>query len=168
MNTLLRKAIIYGIFFLIGLLSFKVINGYTQKKEFEERRNTFPTATINNMDGYAVNVEKEKSILAIYFHPQCDYCMEEMGYIKENMDILKNTNILLFSIGTEEDTYNLLDANSLREYSNVHAIKDEDDFFYKNFGTRSIPSIFIYGRDHQLVKFYKGETKIDAILKHIK
>jgi len=36
------------------------------------------------------------------------------------------------------------------------------------FGAVSIPTIYIYGKDHQLIKQYKGETKVASIIKHIK
>ncbi|NJN34079.1 MAG: hypothetical protein HC817_07345 [Saprospiraceae bacterium] len=50
---------------------------------------------------------------------------------------------------------------------NVQVISDENDELYKFFQVKSYPSVFIYNKERQLVKQYKGETKIDAILKAI-
>jgi hypothetical protein len=38
---------------------------------------------------------------------------------------------------------------------------------YKAFGPTSVPHLFIYGPDKELRKEFKGETKIDALLKYL-
>jgi hypothetical protein len=37
----------------------------------------------------------------------------------------------------------------------------------KQFGISSFPTIFIYNKEGELLKQYKGETKMEAILKLI-
>jgi hypothetical protein len=55
----------------------------------------------------------------------------------------------------------------LWEVDNLTILIDRDHRFKNHFGTSIFPSVFIYGADKKLLKMYKGEIKIDAIINSI-
>jgi hypothetical protein len=50
---------------------------------------------------------------------------------------------------------------------NIHFVKINPEHVFETFGSLSLPHIFIYGNDRKLIKEFKGETKMDAILKYL-
>jgi hypothetical protein len=38
---------------------------------------------------------------------------------------------------------------------------------FENYGSLSVPHLFLYGADRKLIKEFKGETKIEAILQYV-
>jgi hypothetical protein len=50
---------------------------------------------------------------------------------------------------------------------NIKFLKINRDNVFENFGPLSTPHILIYNEDSKLVKEFKGETKIEAILQYL-
>lgn len=51
--------------------------------------------------------------------------------------------------------------------TNIHFTKINARDVFDTFGSVSVPHVFIYGKDSKLIKEFKGETKVEAILKYI-
>ncbi|MFM7853102.1 MAG: hypothetical protein ACKO96_14580 [Flammeovirgaceae bacterium] len=45
--------------------------------------------------------------------------------------------------------------------------KINTEVVFDTFGSVSIPHIFIYDNEHKLIKEFKGETKMEAILQYL-
>jgi thioredoxin-related protein len=103
----------------------------------------------------------------IAFSPDCEHCQYEAKNINERRKDLEKAQIILFT--SEKDSLTKVFAHTygLDTLKNVQVISDKNDELYKFFQVESYPSVFIYNKEGQLVKLYKGETKIDAIIKHI-
>jgi hypothetical protein len=55
----------------------------------------------------------------------------------------------------------------LNDEPNVTFTKINPEDVYNTFGSVFIPHIFIYGKDRKLIKEFKGETKVEAILQYL-
>ena len=53
----------------------------------------------------------------------------------------------------------------LKDHTQITPLLDKDHIFFNVFGMVLNPIVFIYNKDHQLVKYYKGQTKAEAISK---
>ena len=101
----------------------------------------------------------------IAFHPECEHCQYEAKSLNERQHDLEKAQIVMFT--SEKDSLTKVFSHSygLDTVQNIKVISDEKNELYTAFGVKTIPSIFIYNKAGKLVKQYKGETKIDAIIK---
>lgn len=160
----------------IVLISVLIFLGYNItkkikfKKEVAERIKTIPEfsfLTLNNETFSKKELTKNIYKLFVYFNSDCDYCQSEATQISENLIQFKNTQLVFVSFepigGIKQfaKTYNLLDKE------NIIFLQDKEMQFEELFDAKSIPFMLLYSKDNQLIKKYKGATKIDNILKHI-
>ena len=101
----------------------------------------------------------------IAFSPDCEHCQYEAKSLNERQHDLEKAQIVMFT--SEKDSLTKVFSHSygLDTVQNIKVISDEKNELYTAFGVKTIPSIFIYNKAGKLVKQYKGETKIDAIIK---
>ncbi|CAN5373027.1 hypothetical protein BH09BAC6_BH09BAC6_28560 [soil metagenome] len=105
--------------------------------------------------------------LIIYFDPECEHCQQEMGMIIKNINLLKNTSIVMVSSNTPKKIDEFSSSFNLNKYPQIQMLWDKNYAFYTWFGHADAPSIYIYNPNNQLVKIYHGETKMEAILKFL-
>lgn len=101
----------------------------------------------------------------IAFHPDCEHCQYEAKSINDKQKELENTNIVLFTSANDSLIQAFSKTYGLDTLNNIHILSDKKNEMYQQFGVKIIPSVFIYDADGKLLKHYKGETKIEAILK---
>lgn len=155
---------------IIGFLSHNITKKINYKNEVAKRIKTIPefsflmlTNEVFTKNGLTKNTNK----LFVYFDSECDYCQSEATQISENIAQFKDTQLLFISfepiVGIKKFAmdYNLL------EKENVIFLHDKESEFSEIFDAKSIPFILLYNKDNQLIKKYKGATKIENILKHI-
>lgn len=70
---------------------------------------------------------------------------------------------MLTSSSSLTDVKKYKTAYSLERYPNITVAQDPKLFIIEHFGIRSVPYIFIYGKDKKLKKTLAGETRIDMI-----
>ncbi len=164
---------------LIGviLISVLVFLGYniskkiSYKKEVAERIKTIPEfsfLTLNNIPFSEKELTKNNYKLFVYFNSECDFCQSEASQISKDLAQFKNTQLIFVSFEPIEGikqfaiTYNLLNKK------NVIFLQDKEMIFEELFDAKSIPFMLFYSKDNKLIEKYKGATKIENILKHIK
>lgn len=167
MSVLVKKWLVYGILFMLGLFAAMIAKKHKQKETTIEQRQVLPALNFKDLNGKPLSVEKNKSVVVIYFHPDCDYCSLEMDYIRDNIDALRASEIVLISSADRDATLPFVTKKGVDKFSNVKIGLDSNDEFFRSFASRMIPSIFIYDKKGHLQKFYKGETSIETILKYL-
>jgi peroxiredoxin len=157
---------------VVALLSISML--MVKKNQSKEKRKALttklPTFSTYNVRGNLVDnsvLLKNTPSVFIAFSPDCEHCQYEAKSINERQKDLLNTNIILFTSASDSSTKAFSDMYGLDTLKNVHVLSDKKDEMHKYFGVKTIPTIFIYNAKGKLVKQYKGETKIDAILKAI-
>lgn len=167
MNAVVKKWLVYGILFTLGLFAALIAKKHKQKETTIEQRQVLPALSFKDLNDKPLKVEKNKSVVVIYFHPDCDYCSLEMDYIRDNIDALRDSEIVLISSADRATTRPFVAKKGVDLFTNVKIGIDENDEFFRSFASRMIPSIFIYDKKGRLQKFYKGETSIETILKYL-
>lgn len=112
-------------------------------------------------------ISNHKSVLILFFHPECEHCIYEAKLISGNSSILEKAQVWWISFA---------DKPSIIKFSKTYKLNNLPNFYFGNipiefvkptFGSVSVPHIFIYNRKHILVKEFKGETKLEAINKYL-
>jgi peroxiredoxin len=108
----------------------------------------------------------KKNILLILFEPSCEDCHRQAVEINKNLEFLKDCEIVWISDAPLAKMKEFYETHSLKR-NNTSTMARITGNVYETFGTFLTPSLFIFSSEGQLVKAFKGETKIDAILKYI-
>lgn len=168
MRKYLKITIVLGLFGIGFFFLFKTYQRYQAKKESEERIQTLQHACFESLNGGQICVDEfdnRKPTVIIYFHPECEHCQYEASEIMRNSRQFEATNLIMI---TPDDSIKRLEDFAskyhLWEVDNLAILIDRKREFKKRFGSAVLPSVFIYGTDRKLVKTYKGETKIEAII----
>lgn len=149
-------------------LGTRTYQRYQSKKEAMERVQTLQHACFESLTGGQICVDEfdaRKPTVIIYFNPGCEHCQYEASEIGKQAEQFEKANMILIS---PDDSVKRVEAFAtmyhLWEVDNLVVLLDRNQQFLKSFGTAVFPSVFIYGADKKLIKMYKGEVKIEAII----
>lgn len=151
---------------LIGLIASNL-----GKKEQRKANNQYlPNLNLSLTDSTFINTKTFRSnfTILIFFNSECDYCVYEAGEIRRAIHNLSNINIIFTS--TEELTLirKFGEVQDLLQYQNVYFGQISHTDLSETFGHLSLPHIFIYDSSQKFIKEFKGETKVEAILKYVR
>jgi len=170
MKTLIKYILVLSFFIFIGFSVWHLSEKVTQKKEISERLKFLPKLNVYHLDSTHYNQDAlpNKPIVIIYFNSECNYCQREIKSIEEDITSFGQSNVLLISSESIKTISLFQNQYDFINHPQVRFLKINEDMIYPTFGAVSVPHLFIYGKNGQLLKEYKGETKIEAIVKHIK
>jgi thioredoxin-related protein len=148
---------------ILGLLCYFISQIVYKSKQ--KARTELALVQMPNFSQKATLLRINTPSVFIAFHPECEHCQQEAKSINDKQKELQNTNIILFTSANDSLTNAFSTTYGLDTLKNVHVLSDRKNEMYQKFGVQTIPSIFIYNAEEHLLKYYKGETKIEAILK---
>lgn len=152
------------------VLGHAIVRKAGELATLQERLEQLPAFSFTDLGGKAFShghLSDGKPVLLIYFHPDCDHCQYEAGVIRDSLHRLAATEVLLISSAPAPQLEEFGEAYGLLGHPGVHILHDAAGAFHTLFGSNTIPSVFIYNRKRALVRHFKGETKIEAILKYL-
>ncbi len=155
--------IIAGIWFYMALAIMKRSRqeaSYVQTPEIA-------LTSINNEKTFLTNYDSEKYLLFIYFNTHCDFCKFELRELEKNMAEFGNTEIFLVSAEPLDNLKRFNSQHSLNIYPNAGIYHCPYNMLEKHFGKLASPTIIIYNPDRELIKRFRGSTRITDILKAI-
>jgi len=166
-----RITVVFGVIALGlgGILAYNIVKKYNQNKAVYLKRKSLPNFHFysQNLKPFTVKaLRKNQGVCIFYYNAGCEHCQYEAAQISKEINVFKNTQVVMVSINTPEET-----AEFARTYKLENAgfiwLYDKEYAFYKWFGKSVSPSVYIYNKAHKLVKEYIGEVKIEAIIKYL-
>jgi len=151
-------------------LAFSIPRKLREQAQQQERVQALPAFQFGTLDKTIFSTNKlilDQSSLIIYFNPDCEHCQYEARAIRDSLHRFAAVNVLLVSDEPLERLQQFATEYYLAGQPNIHILYDEKRQFKDLFGTSMVPSIFIYNREQELVRHFKGETKMEAILKYL-
>ena len=109
-----------------------------------------------------------KPTLIILFNPDCEHCQYEAEQLQKRHREFAHASVCLLTTETPARAQAFARQYGLDTLAMMHVGTLPREESYRTFGPTSVPHIFIYGADGNLRKEFKGETKIDALLPHLK
>jgi hypothetical protein len=155
------------LFALVLFMVYGIVEKVIAMKAAGEKKLTLTSVPFFNTDSTNYRVDSANPILLIHFNSDCDHCQYELAELSKNLNALQHATVLLMSsenIAVIKKTSQYL---GLMNTPNVNFIKINRDNVFENFGSLSTPHVFIYGKDRQLIKEFRGETKMEAILQYL-
>lgn len=164
-----KLKIIIGILLIsiIGYLGYSIGNKLNYKKEVAERIKTIPEFSFKTLNGKLFtqnNISSTLPKLFVYFNSECDFCQGEAKQIKDNIEQLKNVQLLFVSFEDSKGIKTFAEKHHLVNYENIIFLEDEELQFSELFDAKSIPFMVLYSQNNQLIQKFKGATKIEKII----
>ncbi len=152
----------------VAWLASSTVRKINKKKEVKEKNNVLHELPIFSMDSTSYSiVNEQKPIVLILFNTGCEHCQYEAGEIKKSIASFSQVSIVMVSSEPIAAIKEFALKYEVSHEPNITFCKIDPSKVFETFGGGSIPRIFIYGIDRQLIKEFNGETKIEAILKYL-
>jgi thiol-disulfide isomerase/thioredoxin len=152
----------------VAWMANKTIAKVKLKSKIRERVSTLGHLPIHKMDSATYELPNHTGpIVIILFNTTCEHCQYEATELKKSMASFSHVSVLMISSEPIKTIGAFAEQYGLHTEPSVTFAKINPDDVYQTFGSISIPHIFIYGKDRRLIIEFKGETKMEAILKHL-
>jgi thiol-disulfide isomerase/thioredoxin len=132
-----------------------------------------PDFSLRRMDNGAsftkANMTPGKKSLFIFFDPGCGHCQDAMKEYEANNGKLNEVGIYLVTRENKEVAGQFLStyAPTIKRKKNMVLLQDRNNNFIAKFLPKKFPSMFLFGKNNQLI-LYSDELKdIPAILESI-
>lgn len=169
MKKIITILFVFVVIIFISYFGYQSIKKHNINKQAEKTIQELPVFsfyTLNKKRFKYINITK-KNTLIIYFHPECEHCQYEAKQLVLNKEKFKQTQILMISPADLTDIQLFNTSYGLNKVEILKMLWDKERKFENHFGKSTFPTILIYNQENKLQKKYKGEVKIESILKYI-
>ena len=152
---------------LLTFMGYKVVSKINHKKQVAENIKKMPAfsyLTLENKIFANENLEKGKPTLFIYFNSECDFCNHEAELVKENIEQLKDIQVVFISYEPIEKIKQFAAKFKLLHHDNIYFLSDSKIAFASTFDVKSLPCLVLYDKDKNLIEKIKGQVKIETVL----
>ncbi len=167
MRNILLWCLSISFILLVAWMGNKTVAKLRAVDRVKEKIALLKLLPIVSMDSSKYELPKTTSTVVILFNTTCDHCQYEATEIKKSITSFSQSSILMVSSEPIKTIKAFSKDYGLSNEESVTFAKINRDDVFETFGSVSIPHIFIYGKDRKLIKEFKGETKIEAILKYL-
>lgn len=163
----LKFITLFLILAVVTYLPYKVISAINTKNKIIKKREILPVFNFITLQGEWYNLHNRKSdhlSVIIYFNSDCHHCIYEIESIINHIDSFKNTSIILVSDQPFEKLRQFSSQYKLGDYSRIKLLYTNCHDFISAFGTATVPTTYIYDENNRLLRLFKGEAGVEAIL----
>jgi thiol-disulfide isomerase/thioredoxin len=156
---------------LLGFLIYGIVTKLNIKSAAEEKIKEVPDFkfyTLSNNGFTNENIPANKAVVIIHFSPDCENCQDEASDLQKDIGLLPDVEILMVSEAKKEEVAKFMMDYKLDSNPQIIALLDKDHVFFKAFGQVLNPLVYIYNKEHKLVRHYVGQTRVEAISKALK
>jgi thiol-disulfide isomerase/thioredoxin len=164
-----KKKLQVLVFCIVAGIVIFLLYQIKEKEKIKEKIQTLPNFSFLRLDStpFQTEILTKRHTVIIYFNSTCEHCHYEAQEIIKYISKLSNVNLVFISEENMQVISTFAEKYELVKYQNVNVLQAPNFSFAKYFGNTPLPSIFIYNGDKQLVKTFKGETQIQAIIKYL-
>ncbi len=151
-------------------MSYKVVNKINHKKQVAENIKKMPAfsyVTLENKEFTQENLAQNKATLFIYFNSECDFCNHEAEMVQQNIEQLKDIQVVFISYEPVEKIKQFATTHQLNSYDNITFLCDSKITFANTFDVKSMPCIVLYDKNNNLIEKIKGQTKAETLIKKL-
>jgi len=161
-----RSAIVYLIA-LVGITLFMIYKMIGSIDKMETAKTVSSSlSTVLEQVNIKPDLYKEGKTIIIYFNSECDHCQNELNEINKSYTLFNQSKVILMTFEDLDLVKNYLNDLTNFKYIEYELVFIEPDKILETFGSEKLPQILIYD-DLELIKKFRGETSIEAIVKHL-
>ena len=155
---------------LLAFMGYKVVSKINHKRQVAENIKKLPAfsyLTLENKIFTNENLVKGKPTLFIYFNSECDFCNHEAEMVQQNIDQLKDIQVVFISYEPIEKIKQFATKFKLLNYDNIYFLSDSKITFATTFDVKSMPCLVLYDKKNNLIEKIKGQTKAETLIKKL-
>ena len=167
MKKILKILIPILVISLLAFMGYKVVNKINHKKQVAENIKQMPAfsyVTLENKVFTQENLVQNIPTLFIYFNSECDFCNHEAEMVQQNIEQLKDIQVVFISYEPVEKIKQFANNYKLLNYDNIYFLSDSKISFATTFDVKSMPCLVLYDKDNNLIEKIKGQVKIKTVL----
>ena len=149
------------------MMLYFIVERMAQKKTVAENIKTLKVSHLYTLDSVQFSLEAGKPVVLVFFNSGCEHCQYELSEIKKKLSSFKGTQLLFLSSENIAAIKTAAQPFTDLNLPNVTFLKIDHEHVFEKFGALNVPHIFLYSANQKLVKEFKGETKIEVILKYL-
>lgn len=157
---------VFVLFVALLLLCYGILEKNKSKTNAIAKLKDLGISKFFTLDSLEFLLSTTRPTIIIFFNSECDICRNELKEIKANISRFRPMIIILVSSENISTIKRIAIDYDLVNHSNFFFVKINSGDVFNKFGSNSVPQIFIYGKNGRLVKKFKGETTVGAILKY--
>ncbi len=161
-----RTVIIISVIFLLlfgGLQLYVFVSRPTPKEELRIRLAQLPEIALTGIDGTEFSLRKGTPLVLIYFNSECDHCQRELKDIRDHIELLSSSSLVLMSSQSLEEFASFANGLNFEDFPNVRFGRIRPEQLANTFGSLALPQIFVFSADGKLVALYSGEASPSEI-----
>jgi thioredoxin-related protein len=155
------------LFAFVLFMIYGIVEKVSATKLAAKKIQTLSITSLYKMDSTRYQITALTPILLIYFNTGCEHCQYELAEVKKKLPTLQSLSILFMSSENISEIQKAARDWGLTNLPNVEFLKINRDNVFENFGSLSVPHLFLYSKNRSLIKEFKGETKLEAILQYL-
>jgi len=151
---------------VIGLiyLAFLVWKENQRVKSSVEELPSITVRSLNGTEKLLPSFPSGKVKILIRFDSNCPSCLAQGNEMGFNMDYLNDVNIYFLSTESLDRIASFRRELGFDIWKNVSFLQITEEEALQKFGSGPLPGIYIYGKNGMLLKHFRGETKIGALI----
>lgn len=163
---------IFILIFIVLILSLSALSLFQksrqmgQKKELYQAIPSFQLPDINNNTVTDASLQKYRTVLFLFFNPDCDLCREEMEQIELHQEAFASGGIVFFAALPTGSIQRFLHEIDFVPTHNMLFLSDEKEELVNKMEVKTSPTVYIY-RKGQLYKRFDGPVKIETLIKYL-
>ena len=114
---------------------------------------------------YTEQLSSKKTTILISFSPECDHCKQQTKEIIENIERLKNVQIVMATTLPFEMMKAFHAEYKIASYKNIIMGRDVLYFFPKYFLNHYLPLIAIYNKKGELLHYFDGGVSTTELIR---
>ncbi|RZT92454.1 AhpC/TSA family protein [Ancylomarina subtilis] len=112
------------------------------------------------------NLQIGKPTLVIHFGNFCPYCHKEAKIIAHYFEEYKDFELVFVTTDKTPNINTFMEKNKLTEKSNIRVLRYENNEFEEAFGSKSLPCLFIFDKQFNLVQHFEGAVTARTLIKY--
>lgn len=130
---------------------------------------TFNVYTVPDSSGFSnKKLDKSKSLVIMFFSPDCEHCQKETKELMAYKNELKNIQILMVSPSSYPAIKQFYEDYGMAAMPNIKLGQDVNYTLGSIYQIRTFPSMYVYDHNGKLVKAFVGNVDAPAIINAVK
>ena len=164
----MRKSFLFLIFLIVGGVSgyllFGILNKKSELEDYSRKKQNISWINDYISQKESIKLTEGMPVVFFFFNPDCDFCQHEAQAFKKQKGKISGIQWVWISGAEQEAIDKFAWKYSFHQVNDLYLIRDSSELISDKVGISTLPQILVYSRSGKLVKEFKGETKIQAIL----
>lgn len=169
LEKILKIAIAFAAIFIVSYFVYTQFFKPANIPQYQDGK-VFPAFEFLKIDGQQFtnkDVPENQPVVVTFFNPGCSHCQVLANGIRSQMHQLKDVTFVYITDMEMDIIQEFAKSYGLLDFKNVHFLQDLEGKFYYAFGEQFVPLIFVYDENHQRIKRYTENCKVEDLLKDL-